>query len=1089
MIPSKIRKIDSSSYLVAHQELSVPEQILYTIIDHEKTSTSSASRVSAVSCGLTAPREISPRIEDDIIDPISIDGPVAGGHCDEISIVSERQKGINPHCEFNEVKAEVTILPMHPETECATTDNLGDIIDVLSDDEYTTSIGKPPECGNVMTLDSDDEETIFVVDDDETVKEDIKSIRSLRMRENPDLITEPDHPDTPREHNLDMEWPVALLIHSYIYPSEDFDICLRNSTLDPSTRFRLATAIDEINEIWIAGLVSSDTSQLRIREAGRFPLIASAVLECLNASGLKFTSRFNLLTAHGQQEHSGIFIDYPAEVIPVTVKIYSNCGAEIISQILINRIWSTYIRRRFSDEDLTIVSVNPECLTRAMVSINLYARDCLISALVSRGMGPQKQPNMECAFQKDRRFYNSAWNENTINRGPGRFGWSALPHGLLTFSSFQSQLLPLYSYDSNGSEPLWIQAAYVKEPSAISNDSDDHEDSDDDLVHQIVRSSSKANAMMNPPPQVVRAEDSFENLADLLNCNNYESMPEYNETIDGLTTELLPHQKKGVYWMINMEKQARISPKGVLEKNGKWYAWSYDHEYELAKHPSYDEIVPAASLYQPRGGILADEMGLGKTVQVLALILADRSTIDENTTPKENDLDHQTDARNWLGAFGSPEMDQMVKESTDLSPCGSAEDCGTLVVCPLSVLTSWKTIIKDITNISDSMITIFHGSTKVTETIESLKSKLIVLTTYNIVAAKDPTLLHKVTWKRIVLDEAHQIRNWAAVTTTGCLALTGRLKWCLTGTPIQNKLLDLQPLLEFIDWIPFNNRKRGKLLLTRWQSSERNVKLKLAIQPICLRRTKQVLACDDSSNKPLNLPEKTIDIIKIPMNETEMKRYQALNEMSKQAVRNMGSNETAKLWTVLTNLRLMASTEEILSPKVRLTLDNFLSYRADQRAALIDKLLDAENLQELINGVSDICPICLDPNPDIITKCKHAFHSKCFKNWLGNCNKPCPICRTSLDQKCLVKTRDVKARAKEIKNSHVEDHVGAEIKRSAPESSKVQQLCDQIAVLLTEDPTSKIVAFSSFVKVIYQLSFHSFLATETYQRCPCPKSC
>jgi len=48
--------------------------------------------------------------------------------------------------------------------------------------------------------------------------------------------------------------------------------------------------------------------------------------------------------------------------------------------------------------------------------------------------------------------------------------------------------------------------------------------------------------------------------------------------------------------------------------------------------------------------------------------------------------------------------------------------------------------------------------------------------------------LFKMSWYRILLDEAHAIKNRCTTTSKACLGLTGRYKWALTGTPIQNNL-------------------------------------------------------------------------------------------------------------------------------------------------------------------------------------------------------------------------------------------------------------------------------------------------------------
>lgn len=56
----------------------------------------------------------------------------------------------------------------------------------------------------------------------------------------------------------------------------------------------------------------------------------------------------------------------------------------------------------------------------------------------------------------------------------------------------------------------------------------------------------------------------------------------------------------------------------------------------------------------------------------------------------------------------------------------------------------------------------------------------------------------KIAWERIILDEAHQIRNKMSSISKACCKLMGHSRWCITGTPLQNKLWDLFPLIRFI---------------------------------------------------------------------------------------------------------------------------------------------------------------------------------------------------------------------------------------------------------------------------------------------------
>ena len=63
--------------------------------------------------------------------------------------------------------------------------------------------------------------------------------------------------------------------------------------------------------------------------------------------------------------------------------------------------------------------------------------------------------------------------------------------------------------------------------------------------------------------------------------------------------------------------------------------------------------------------------------------------------------------------------------------------------------------------------------------------------------------LHGVEWHRVVLDEAHRIKAWSSSTSYAANALAARFRWCLTGTPLQNRLGDLYSMLRFLRWRPW----------------------------------------------------------------------------------------------------------------------------------------------------------------------------------------------------------------------------------------------------------------------------------------------
>ncbi|KAJ2997233.1 hypothetical protein NUW58_g706 [Xylaria curta] len=119
----------------------------------------------------------------------------------------------------------------------------------------------------------------------------------------------------------------------------------------------------------------------------------------------------------------------------------------------------------------------------------------------------------------------------------------------------------------------------------------------------------------------------------------------------------------------------------------------------------------------------------------------------------------------------------------------------------------------------------------------------VVLTTYDTIRSdwKVHGPLYRFTWARVILDEAHKIRNPSSDIFNAACQIQADYRWCLTGTPIQNSLDDFGSLLAFIGVPPFFTRDQFRF----WVSSpvQSNIThsfktLRKLVRATCLRRTK-----------------------------------------------------------------------------------------------------------------------------------------------------------------------------------------------------------------------------------------------------------
>jgi len=228
----------------------------------------------------------------------------------------------------------------------------------------------------------------------------------------------------------------------------------------------------------------------------------------------------------------------------------------------------------------------------------------------------------------------------------------------------------------------------------------------------------------------------------------------------------------------------------------------------------------------PKGGFLCDEMGLGKSAQLIATMLGNR------------------------------------KKST-------------LIVVPKSIITQWANEIgKFAPHLS---VHLFDGPKR------HLKEADIVIMPYSLLSTPEETIIHRHTWDRVILDEAHEIRNKSSRLFKSVCRLKTDIKWIVTGTPVFNSMNDFVSLCAFLGI--------EKSLVQGMTNKIQDIYI--------LRRTKEDLA---KINTRLELPRVTLKMLNLicsQMRDSSMSLFSRMLKIQSRMRSSTPSVSTAKIWSFL----------------------------------------------------------------------------------------------------------------------------------------------------------------------------------------------
>ena len=306
------------------------------------------------------------------------------------------------------------------------------------------------------------------------------------------------------------------------------------------------------------------------------------------------------------------------------------------------------------------------------------------------------------------------------------------------------------------------------------------------------------------------------------------------------------------------------------------------------------------------GGVLADDMGLGKTLQTLALI-------------------------------------QYAKEQATAERAGAP----FLVVAPTSVVGNWVAEAERFTpGLVVRGITATNSKSKLS-LAEQTRGADVIVTSYALFRL-DLAAYRAETWGGLVLDEAQFVKNPASKAHEAALDLAAPFKLAITGTPMENSLMDLWSLFQIVapglfpSWRRFTEEYIKPITSSAAGESQRAAdllaQLRRRIRPLMMRRTKDLVAKE--------LPAKQEQVLRIDLSPKHKSLYDTFLQRERQKLLGLIDDMDKNRFIVFRSLTLL----RMLSLDASLVDEMYSDIPSSKLDVLFEQLDDviAENHRALI---------------------------------------------------------------------------------------------------------------------------------------------
>jgi SNF2 family DNA or RNA helicase len=240
-------------------------------------------------------------------------------------------------------------------------------------------------------------------------------------------------------------------------------------------------------------------------------------------------------------------------------------------------------------------------------------------------------------------------------------------------------------------------------------------------------------------------------------------------------------------------------------------------------------------------------------------------------------------------------------------------------------------------------------------------------------------------WHRVILDEAQFIKNKLTLSAKSCCALDAEYRWCLSGTPMQNKVEELYSLIKFLRIKPYNDEKKFTQDIgsgiKKGTSDQSIQKLRVLLQVILLRRTKST----EIDGRPiLQLPPRIVEFKQNVFDAEEKEYYDMLEhktatQMNKYLKSDSINKNYSSILVLLLRLRQACCHPKLIELS-ELKAKEKQAKEASPNALKAARSLDANVVRRIKEETSFVCPICYDgfeAEGILLTTCGHVICAEC----------------------------------------------------------------------------------------------------------------